>query len=109
MSLAPANHPDSSEVEVPMPTEQKASRWYDKLVGLLFAILCFEIGVFLLAFPWSRYWTVNYFAWLTPEWREIWMDPYFRGAVSGVGLVNLYVSLLEVFRLQGLAPNDSRE
>ena len=36
--------------------------------GLLFAVLCFEIGVFLIAFPWSRYWTVNYFAWLSPEW-----------------------------------------
>lgn len=76
--------------------------WFDKLVGLLFAILCFEIGIFLLAFPWSRYWGYNYFGWLSRDWHEIWMNSYFRGAVSGVGLVNLYLSLLEVFRLQRL-------
>jgi hypothetical protein len=92
-----------------MPPEQSAPRWYDKLIGLLFALLCFEIGVFLMAFPWSRYWATNYFAWLTPEWREIWMDPYFRGAISGAGLVNLYVSLAEVFRLQGLGPDENRK
>ena len=105
MSLAPANESGGASPQ-PEPTEeQPAPRWYDKLIGLLFAILCFEIGIFLVVFPWSRYWTANYFSFLTPEWREIWMDPYFRGAVSGIGLLNLYVSLLEIFHLQGLAPN----
>jgi len=75
-------------------------RWYHKLVGLLFVILCFEIGIFLVAFPWSSYWTANYFSALSPEWSQIWGSPYVRGGVSGIGIVNLYVSLLEVFRLQ---------
>lgn len=75
-------------------------RWYHKLIGLLFVILCFEVGVFLLAFPWSQYWTSNYFGWFSPEWHEFWISPYVRGAISGLGCVNLYVSLMEVFRLQ---------
>jgi hypothetical protein len=29
-------------------------------------------------------------------WRKMWMSPYFRGAVSGLGVVNIYISLLEV-------------
>jgi hypothetical protein len=73
------------------------------LIGLLVAILCFEMGVFLAAFPWSRYWSHNYFSWLSPAWREIWIDPHFRGAVTGLGVVNLYLALTEVFRLQRLA------
>ena len=80
--------------------------WHDKLLGLLFAILCFEMGIFLIAFPWSGYWARNFFAWLSPEWRELWMNPYFRGAVSGVGLLNLYLSLVEVFHLQSASQGD---
>ncbi len=72
---------------------------YRGLGNLFVAILCFEMGLFLLAFPWSHYWTLNYFGWMSPEWREIWMNPYFRGAVSGLGLVNFYVALAEIFRM----------
>lgn len=93
---------DRPEAADGTPASPPVSRWHEMLVGLLFAILCFEMGVFLLAFPWSHYWTQNYFSWLTEGWREVWMNPYFRGAISGLGLVNLYVSLLEIFRLQHL-------
>ena len=81
--------------------------WGGRLLGLLVAILCFEMGIFLIAFPWSHYWNSNFFSWLTPAWRELWVDPFFRGAVSGLGVVNLYVSLTEVFRLQ--APSRASE
>jgi hypothetical protein len=77
--------------------------WYHKLVGMLFVILCFEVGIFLIAYPWSHYWNSNYFSWLSPGWRELWVNPFFRGAVSGLGLVNLYLSVMEVFRLQELS------
>ena len=96
MSVTPVNSPGSPTAAAVEP----AFRWYHKLIGLLFVILCFEMGVFLVAFPWSTYWATNFFAWLSPEWHQIWVSPYFRGAVSGLGLVNLYVSLIEVFRLQ---------
>jgi hypothetical protein len=32
--------------------------------------------------------------------RTIWENAYFRGALSGLGLVNIYISLGEVFRLR---------
>jgi len=86
---------------MPAETSQpEAKAGYHKLVGLLFVILCFEVGIFLVAFPWSSYWNVNFFSGLSPAWAEIWASPYARGAVTGLGFVNLYVSLLEVFRLQ---------
>ena len=91
-------------VSPPEVSEAAPTHWYDKLLGLLFAVLCFEIGVFLIAFPWSRYWSANYFAWLSPDWREIWVNPYFRGAVSGLGVLNLLLSLTEVLRLQTPRP-----
>ena len=104
MSLAPYNATEEGQAPPAQPSDEnlplKRFRWYHKLIGLLFVILCFEMGVFLVAFPWSSYWNSNYFSQLTPEWYGLWINPYFRGAVSGLGLVNLYLSLLEVFRLQ---------
>lgn len=102
MPLTPRRELDRPEAGAGAPESPPVRLWHEMLVGLLFAILCFEMGVFLLAFPWSRYWAENYFSWVTEGWREVWMNPFVRGAVSGLGLVNLYVSLLEIFRLQHL-------
>ena len=96
------------------------SRWYEKATSVLFAIFCFEMGLFLVLFPWFGHWEVNYFAWLAPQsssaidfaqrWRMIWLNPYFRGAVSGLGVVNIWIALQEVFRLRRFAqPGEAEE
>jgi hypothetical protein len=75
-------------------------RWYHKVAGVAAAVFCFELGVFLLLFPWASQWDVNYGAFL-PMWaRPIWANPYFRGAISGLGMLNIYIAFLEVFRLR---------
>ncbi len=95
----PAGAPRDAVAEVSAAGGQGMAERFRGLGNLFVAILCFEMGLFLLAFPWSHYWSLNYFGWVSPEWREIWMNPYFRGAVSGLGLVNFYVALAEVFRM----------
>jgi hypothetical protein len=75
-------------------------RWYHKLSGLLYVVLCFEVGLFLLFFPWSDYWRPNWMGSWSPEWGLLWMNPYFRGAVSGLGLINVYYSVIEAFQLR---------
>jgi hypothetical protein len=80
--------------------ERPRYRWYHKLAAVMTAIFCFEVGVFLLVFPWASEWDANYMAFL-PLWaRTAWMSPYFRGAISGLGILNIYISFLEVFRLR---------
>jgi hypothetical protein len=91
-------------VEPQPPLEEALERpktsWFHKLANLLFIIVCFEVGVFLLVFPWMDYWNNNSIASLAPWMRTIWESTYFRGALSGLGLVNIYISLGEVFRLR---------
>jgi hypothetical protein len=82
------------------PVEPPKTSWFHKLANLLFIIVCFEVGVFLLIFPWMDYWNNNSIAGLAPWVRTIWESAYFRGALSGLGLVNIYISLGEVFRLR---------
>jgi hypothetical protein len=90
----------------PAGTRAPAYRWYHRLWAVVFIIFCFEIGVFLLVFPWLKLWSVNYFSSLAPWWRPIWESPYFRGAISGVGLINICISFAEIFRLRRFARNE---
>jgi hypothetical protein len=72
------------------------------------------MGLFLLMFPWVDAWNWNYFSYiqaasyqeasLAEWWRRVWLSPYFRGAISGLGLLNLYISLHRVFRLRRPLP-----
>jgi len=84
--------------EQPQRTEMA---WYQKFGILVFALFCFEVGVFLLAFPWLQSWEVNtipsYAQWV----HDLWFSPYFRGALSGLGLVNIYIAIAEIRRLRG--------
>jgi hypothetical protein len=74
--------------------------WSDKIFALSFAILAFVLGLILVVFPWIELWHQNYVT-VKAEWLRIyWLNPYLRGAVSGLGVLNLYISILELLRLR---------
>ena len=58
--------------------------------------LLLEIGLLLVLIPWSRFWERNYFADVVPIVRFVITNNYVRGAVSGLGLVNIWLALLEL-------------
>ena len=106
MSVMPEGAPertDPTTAPPPVPASEKAlsppRNWQSRLLGICFAIFTFEIGLFLVVFPWLDNWSLNYFQELVPSIQEVWDDPYFRGAVTGLGLVNIYIALLQVVRL----------
>ena len=88
---------------VPEPASAPVYRWYHKTFAVVLIAFCLEIGLFLLIFPWTDYWEANYFAAFVPEWHRYWDNMYVRGAISGLGVVNLYISFVEIFRLRRFA------
>jgi hypothetical protein len=84
----------------------QAVGWRHKALALLLVFLCFEMGVFLLLFPWLDAWNQNYFASLGPSWYGFWSSPYFRGALSGLGLINIAISFSSLFRMRRFAKQD---
>ena len=98
MSLSPesASSPESAP---PSAGEARRPSRTPRLLRLVFAIFTFEIGLFLTIFPWVDIWSLNFFSgWIRPL-ENIWDEPYFRGAITGLGLVNIYVACAEVLRL----------
>jgi hypothetical protein len=99
MPLTPSPLNDGQPTETPAEPVAAPRRWSGKLLNVCFAIFAFEIGIFLVIFPWmDDTWKMNYFPTVNPALRSIWEDPYFRGALTGLGLVNIYVALWEFFR-----------
>ena len=83
-------------LETPEPnTQDRGGRWLQRTGVLLFIVFCFEIGIFLMIFPWLEPWQNNWLAGLLP-WRNL----YFRGALSGVGAINVYIALTEAAHLR---------
>ena len=78
----------------------RAATWSHRLGALLLILFCFEIGVFLLVFPWLDPWQNNWIADVSPFLGSVWENPFFRGALSGLGFLNLYIAVVEVFRLR---------
>jgi hypothetical protein len=99
---APVTPPTVEPLEPP-PVERIEYRWHHKMAAVLLITFCLEIGLFLLIFPWTEYWDSNYFVMLAQHGRQYWDNMYVRGAVSGLGVINLYISLVEVFRLRRFA------
>jgi len=71
-----------------------------RAVTILYVLFSFEIGCFLLVFPWMELWDKNFFIVHYP-WISGWARNYFvRGAVSGVGLADIWLAAYEVVRLR---------
>ena len=60
------------------------------------------VGAGLTILPWLPDWDQNYLSGNSRQWYSVWMNPYFRGAISAVGVANLCVSFLELLELRDL-------
>jgi hypothetical protein len=104
MSLSPADTPQRPPEEGNSPASPSYApafpdRRQSRLWAICFAILAFEIGGFLVVFPWMEAWRLNHFPAFYPPLFGIWDDPYFRGAISGLGVVNILVAIRQTFYL----------
>lgn len=68
----------------------------NKALFWVYVVYCFEVGVFLLVFPWMRLWEQNSLLSYYPYLRAIFLDNFFRGAVSGLGAANLILGVWEI-------------
>ena len=89
-------NPELPPEALPPPSSRSTP---SKLLGLLVVVVCFEVGVFLLVFPWMDAWTRNWFPTINVQILDLWESNYFRGALSGLGAINIYISFQEMMRL----------
>lgn len=66
------------------------------MTRLLLVAYFIEVGFLLLVVPWSGFWERNVLAQVVPGLGAVTANLFVRGAVSGLGLVNLAAGLSEL-------------
>ena len=82
----------------PQPAHTRFVRWHRRILGVCLVIFAFEFGLVLLVFPWSNNWDLNWLPLHSRLLSGVWLNSYFRGALSGLGLLNIYVAVTEASR-----------
>jgi hypothetical protein len=68
-----------------------------RILRVILLLLWLELGLLLILMPWSEVWDVNYFLYQYPGLALFVMNPYLRGMISGLGVMNVLFAL-EAFR-----------
>jgi hypothetical protein len=63
---------------------------------LLFVVYFLEVGFLLVILPWFAFWDRNYFADAVPLLGVIARNDFVRGAVSGLGVINIGAAVSEL-------------
>lgn len=66
---------------------------------LLFVVYFLEVGLLLVFLPWFPFWERNYFADAMPLLGAIARNYFVRGAISGLGLINVGAAVSELLAI----------
>ena len=72
------------------------------LSRVIFLAYFVEVGLLLLVVPWSPFWDRNYFVQVWPAMDALMRNNMVRGAVSGLGVINLWAAAAELGALFGM-------
>jgi hypothetical protein len=76
-----------------------------RILKILYIIYSIEVGIFLIWLPWMSFWETNYLTNLFPQIRQIISNPYFKGAVLGLGIANIMIGIHEVVYFRKFTQN----
>jgi hypothetical protein len=72
--------------------------WLQRVFVVVYVLFCIELGLVLIILPWTRFWFND--GWMS-QWPNFqhWMQLGFvRGAVSGLGLLDIWLGVIEAVR-----------
>jgi hypothetical protein len=73
-----------------------------RLLRVVLLLIWLEAGLALILVPWSEVWDINFFVYQYPGLGLFANNPFVRGAISGLGLMNVFL-VLDAFRRRGSA------
>jgi hypothetical protein len=82
--------PVSPDSETGDRSPAKTTTWIPNLLAILYVLI---FGLPLLYFPWSTSWENNYLLFLCPQIQPLVSNPFFKGAVLGLGIANILIGI----------------
>ena len=74
-----------------------------RLLKIIYILYSVEAGIFLIWLPWMSFWDTNYLTYYYPQILPVITNPFFKGAVMGLGIVNLMIGIYEVVHFKKLS------
>ncbi len=65
----------------------------NRILRVVMLLVWLELGLVLVLLPWSGIWEVNYFLYQYPVMGFIMKNFFLRGAISGLGIMNVLMAL----------------
>lgn len=94
-----APQPVDAQAEVPV--------WLQRLFVIVYVVFCIELGLALVLLPWSTWWDSNYLLAHWPSARHLLQHGFARGAISGLGLLDVWLGISEAVRYRDRRPVNS--
>jgi hypothetical protein len=67
--------------------------WYERLKLAVEVIFFVELGMLLVFLPWTTLWVDNSLLTMHPSARALVVHGFTRGALSGLGLINIWIGV----------------
>jgi len=78
-----------------------------RILRVVMFLFWLELGMMLILVPWSDYWDMNYFLFQYPSLALILKNAYLRGAVSGLGIMDVLLAVASFrFRIRTVVNSD---
>lgn len=90
--------PASANLEkapTPLPDPVEVPVWMQRSFIVSYVLVCIWLGVVLVLLPWSPLWSTNSLLVRWPNLYRFLQHGFVRGVVSGLGLVDIWIGLLE--------------
>ncbi len=93
----------------PQPVEEYADApvWLQRIFVSTYVLFCVVLGLWLVVLPWTSSWFPAGFVSRWPALQELLQSGFVRGAVSGLGLVDIWCGVLEVIHYHDQPPGAS--
>ena len=91
-----------------LPVDMNAGRGRSRtptlvlITKLIYILYSLEVGALLLCLPWLRFWENNYLLYLYPQILTVAANPFFKGFVLGLGIVNILLGIQEIANVRRL-------
>ena len=92
------NSPETGAVVALPPAVRGWRLWRRRLGIFFFVFLSLQVGVVLVILPWTAFWTDNPVLVRHLMLRSILLLGFVRGAVSGIGFIDLWMGIREGIR-----------
>jgi hypothetical protein len=90
----------------PQPAEEYTLPpvWLQRLAVAVYVLFCMTLGMALVTLPWIGNWFEDGLVARWPALQHLLQQGFVRGAVSGLGLIDIWLGIIEAVRYQDRRP-----